>query len=184
MRSEKMIEKKIRAKKDFTFTNFSGTYRFIEGEVKKLQFLNTRVFKEHLKSGWMVEVDGNEKEEKNIPVVHPPVSEDAIVSVEPVDLVDPPEGIEPDKPDLPRPVEDHIKETPVEILRDVTRSEPLVEEVVPERVEEAQPEIREFELNAETVQAVEEFEKGQDLHSVDTPEELISELHEEDVTKQ
>lgn len=147
-----MVEKKIKALRDFQFTNFSGTHFLVKDEVKRIQFLNMTVFREHLKAGWMVEADLREEEDKTIPVVFPPVSEE--ISVDPV------EGIEPDKLDLPYPGELEDKETP-----DLRRSEPPIEE---------------FEPNVETVEAMEETERGEDLHEVGSVEELIEELDEDD----
>lgn len=132
-----MVEKKIKAGQDFQFTNFSGTHFFTEGEVKRIQFISQRTFEEHLKSGWMVEARADEEEGKIIPVVYPPDMEDAIVSVDPVD------GIEPDKPDLPCPPE--IEEPGVEVPEDLCE-ELTIEEVVPEqKIADDRPEIAEIQ---------------------------------------
>lgn len=147
-----MIEKKIKALRDFQFTNFSGTHYFTENEVKVLQFISPRVFEQHLQAGWMVEADPNEPEGKPIAVVYPPKTEDTIVSVSPVDPIDlmEPGSVEPDKPDLPCPPEDHINEIealdvskdagklPDDVPEDLVHSELSIEEVVPEREEEDQ----------------------------------------------
>lgn len=159
-----MVEKKIKALVDFQFTNFTGTHFLVAGEVKRIKFLNQQRFEDHVKTGRMVEADLREPEDKIIPVVFPPeADENTIVSVEPIDPIDPPEGIEPDKPDLPYPLEDRLT---------------LEEEEERVATTGIEPEVEEFEPNAETVEALEESERGEDLHEVESVEELIDELNE------
>ena len=166
-----MVEKKIKALIDFQFTNFTGTHFLVAGEVKRIKFINQRRFEQHVQSGRMVEADLHEKEDKIIPVVFPPQSEE-IISVDPVDPIDPPQGIEPDKPDLPYPRDEAGEPEEQMTLEDERRSESPIE-LVPE-------EVKEFEPNAETVEAVEELENGENP-VFETAEELIEELNEGDV---
>ncbi len=137
-----MVEKKIKALIDFQFTNFTGTHYFTENEVKRVKFINLNTFREHLKAGWMVEAAPEDEEGKIAAVVYPPETEVAIVSVNPVDPI---EGIEPEKLDLPCPPEDHIEEPGVGVPENLVHDELSIEEVVSKQEDQSEiPELEEF----------------------------------------
>ena len=100
-----MIEKVIKAQKDFGLKTAFGFHRLVEGEVKRIRFRGQKAFNALLGLGVFVEADPGERESKDIPVILPEVTEDIIIGIEPIDKIDPPEGIDPDKPDLPSPEE-------------------------------------------------------------------------------
>jgi len=124
-----MVEKVIRANKDFGLRTYFGKHRLTKGEEKRIRFRNQRGFEALLRMGNFIEVqrsaggipiilpevtedivvevehiDKLEKEPQS--TVLPEVTEDTIVGVDPIDKIASPEGINPDKPDLPCPEED------------------------------------------------------------------------------
>lgn len=157
-----MVEKVIKALRNFELKTYFGFHSLFEGEVKRIKFRNQRAFEALLKIGCFVETNNSEKGMIPIPIILPKVVEDTTVKTEqelsfieaiqdhdeldeageptseetpedlrqselpveeidyhddvvpcPTDLldapqVDPPEGIDPDKPDLPCPEKDHI----------------------------------------------------------------------------
>lgn len=102
VREVKMVEKVIKALRNFGLNTYFGPHSLSKDEIKKIEFRNQREFDALLKIGYFIEVAAN----MDIPVIRPKVDEDTIVRVDPVDEVDPPEGIDSNKPDLPCPEED------------------------------------------------------------------------------
>lgn len=66
-----MIEKQIRALKDFELKTIFGSHYLSKDEVKRVRFKNERKFQSLLKFGNFVEAARDEKESKNIFVVLP-----------------------------------------------------------------------------------------------------------------
>lgn len=168
-----MVEKKIRSLADCELKTVFQTHFLSVDEVKVIQFKDQRAFDALLKLGTFVEAGKDEKVEKKIPFVLPEVDEETLVEMPVIEEmhehilptqrnictgfspanVDPPEGIDPDKPDLPCPKEDEnlkfddeiiIEEVPVEdviIPGSFGSPEEFIEEVPIEEQDECLPEL-------------------------------------------
>lgn len=77
-----MVEKKIKALKDFELRTFFGPHYMIDGEVRRIRFKNQQTFESLLKFGNFVEAEADEKEVKVIPVIHPAADENTIVEID------------------------------------------------------------------------------------------------------
>jgi len=77
-----MIEKNIRALKDFELRTFVGVHSLTSGEVKSIRFKNQQTFEGLLEYDNFVEVRAAEKEVKVIPVILPPKDENVVVEHE------------------------------------------------------------------------------------------------------
>ena len=76
-----MIEKMIKASKDFELRTYAGVHFLVKGEVKRIRFKNQQVFEGLLRYGNFVEAKVDEKEVKVIPVIQPPVEKNTIVTI-------------------------------------------------------------------------------------------------------
>jgi len=104
-----MIQRKIKALRDFTLNTYYESYFLVEGEVKSVVFKNQRMYEDHLSSDNFIPAKPDEEEVKSIPVVLP----------ESVELEEEVKPIEPEKEELPfieaiqpvdAPVEEQDKE--------------------------------------------------------------------------
>lgn len=95
-----MVERVIKALKDFGLRTYFGSHSLFEGEVKRVRFRNQRAFEALLEMGCFVETSEEETGSKNIPVILPEVNEDTVVRVEPKEAepdIEAPPVIEPGK---------------------------------------------------------------------------------------
>ena len=160
-----MIEKVIKALKDFDLRTIYGFHSLVEGEVKRIRFSGERMFESHLKSGNFVEAEKDEKESRNIPVIPvilPEVNEDTIVGIEPVDPV---------KLDLPCPRE--YQKPTAEELETILKQEGGSIEVL------SNGEIQAVEVSTDEAGELVSKETPEDINRTESPiEELTGSLPE------
>lgn len=135
-----MVKKKIKSLVDCELKTVFGLHFLSEDEVKEVEFKNQRTFEALLQLGTFVEAGKDEEVSKVIPIIVPEVDEESIVEMpvieekhehilhdlKTIDEVDPPEGVDPDKPDLPCPEEDEN----LKFEEDITIEEVPVEDVI------------------------------------------------------
>jgi hypothetical protein len=165
-----MVEKKIKSLADCELKTVFQTHFLSIDEVKIVQFKDQRTFEALLKLGTFVEAGRDEKVVKKIPLIVPEVDEETLVEMPVIEErhehilhnlktideeIDPPEGVDPDIPDLPCPEEDEnpkfddeeieIEEVPVEdviIPGNFGSPEELMEEIPIEEQRKDLPELK------------------------------------------